>query len=80
MFYTDSICGANLKKGYGAIPESLNSWGFLVPPSHIYLIINDAAHTIALYSTVKCNGVPIYNLSLGICENGYPLAHIPTNK
>ena len=37
--------------------------------SHIYLLINDTATTIALYSTVKCNGVPMYNLSLGICAN-----------
>ena len=35
--------------------------------SHIYLLINDTAHTIALYSTVKCNGVTMYNLSVGIC-------------
>ena len=83
--------------------------------SYIYLLINDIAHTIALYSTVKCNGVTIiiisryiwecalkkkyllinytwshrctlqywcglYNLLVGICENGYPLAHIPTDK
>ena len=62
--------------------------------SHIYLLINDTAHTIALYSTVKCNGVPMYHLSLGIgamvytmyhllvgiCANGYPFSHIHTNK
>ena len=37
--------------------KSFNSWEFLVPPSQIYLLINDTAHTIALYSTVKCDGV-----------------------
>ena len=38
--------------------KGLYSWGFfLVPPSKIYLLINDTAHTIALYSTVKCTGV-----------------------
>jgi hypothetical protein len=48
-------------------------------------------HTIALYSTVKCNGVPIYHFTRymcecalknktknSICKNGYSLAHIPT--
>ena len=47
----------------------LNSWGFLVLPSQIYLLINDTAYTIALYSTVKCDGVPIYHLSLGVSAN-----------
>ena len=94
----------------------MNSWGFLVPLSKIYLLINDTAHTIALYSTVKCDGVyhvsfiiysmnswrflvplshihllinntalpshfiVLYHLLVGIYENGYPLAHIPTDK
>ena len=31
-------------------------------------------HTIALSSTVK------FDLSVGICENGYPFTHIPTYK
>ena len=31
-------------------------------------------------STVKCDGVTMYHLSEGICENGYPFAHIPSNK
>ena len=46
-------------------------------PSHIYLLINDTAHTIPLSSTVKCDGVTMYDLSVGICENGYLFAHIP---
>ena len=37
-------------------------------------------HTIALYSTGNCDGVTMYHLSVGIYENGYPFAHIPTNK
>ena len=87
--------------------------------SQIYLLINDNGHTVALYSTVKCDGVGfplahiptdelysiyihhrtlqyckvrwcwLYHLLVGIyendllvsiCENGYPLAHIPTDK
>ena len=31
------------------------------------------AHTIALYSTVKCDGVPMYYLSVGISAKAYPL-------
>ena len=38
--------------------------------SYVYLVINDTwAHWCGLY-----------HLLVGICENGYPLAHIPTNK
>ena len=38
--------------------------------SHIYLLINDKAHTIALYSTGKCNGVPcnVSFISRYMCE------------
>ena len=50
--------------------------------SHIYLLINDTAYTITIYSTVKCDGVlyTMYHLSVGICANGYPFSHTPTNK
>ena len=50
--------------------------------SHIYLLINNTAHTNALYSTVKCDGVyhAMYYLSVSICANGYPFSHISTNK
>ena len=48
--------------------------------SHIYLLINDTAHTIALDSTVKVKRCGLYHLLVGICENVYLLAQIPTNK
>ena len=57
------------KKKCAYIIYILYSWGFLVPPSQIYLLINDTANTIALYSTVKFDGVPIYHLSLGVSAN-----------
>ena len=55
--------------------------------SHIYLLINDTAQTIVLNSTFvwfgeKTNNIlwcGLYHLLVGICENGYPLAHIPTD-
>ena len=65
----------------------LNSWGFLceveivqVAKSHLLVIKCDDGHTIALSSTVKCDGVTMYHLSVGIYENGYPFTHKPTNK
>ena len=49
---------------------------------HIYLDleINDTwAHRCTLqYCKVPWCG--LYHLLVGICENGYPLAHIPTDK
>jgi hypothetical protein len=53
-----------------------NSWGFLVPPSQI----NANGPIIALYSTGICNDGAIYHLLVGICANGYPFSHIPTDK
>ena len=50
---------------------------------HIYLVTNDTAHTIALYSTVKCDDgahLSFIGRLLGIYANGYPFSHIPTNK
>ena len=46
----------------------------------IYLVINDSwAHRCTLqYCKVRWCG--LYYLLVGICENGYPLAHIPTDK
>ena len=48
--------------------------------SHIYLLINDTwSHRCTLqYCKVRWCG--LYHLLVGICENGYPLAHIPTGK
>ena len=47
---------------------------------HIYLVINYTwAHRCTLqYCKVQWYG--LYHLLVGICENGYPLAHMPTDK
>ena len=43
--------------------------------SQIYLVINDT-----VYTHCKVRWCGLYHLLIGICENGYPLAHIPTDK
>ena len=44
--------------------------------SHKYLLINDIAHTIILYSTGKCEDGNHLSLLVGICGNGNPFSYI----
>ena len=44
--------------------------------SHKYLLINDIAHTIILYSTGKCEDGNHLSLLVGICGNGNPFLYI----
>ena len=46
--------------------KTLDSWGFLVPPSQKYQLINDTRPPFAINSTCKCEREPIYNLLVGI--------------
>ena len=47
--------------------------------SHIYLVINDTLAHRCFFQYCKVRWCGLYNLLVGICDNGYPLAHIPTN-
>ena len=48
---------------------SFDSWGFLVPPSQIYLLINDNRPIITLYSTGKCDvGAHLSFIGRYMCE------------
>ena len=63
----------------GCVKISL-TWGFLVTPSQIYLLLNDTGPPFALNSIGNCERGPIYNLLVGICANGYPFAQICLNS
>ena len=60
---------------------SLNSYGFLVPPSQTNNYTNKRYRTpFALTITGECEWGLIYRLLVGICSNGYPFSDIPTHK
>ena len=53
---------------------------FFSAHSHIYLLINNTWSHCCTLQYCKVRWCGLYHLLLGICENGYPLAHIPTDK
>ena len=53
--------------------KSFNSWGFLVPPSLIYLLINITWPPFTHYSTVKCENRAILYVQMDIHSHMYLL-------
>ena len=82
MIQSSSLYFSNsfLSKIYTGCSKKSLTWGFLVPPSQIYLLINDTGPPFELNSIGKCEWGPIYNLLVGICLNSrIRCMYIPVN-